>query len=589
MKTDGFRDYILDGKGVLSYEERLKRASKELRAEKGKHVDTLRMLEFWKSRANELAARLKMCAAPGEAQDTGHQLGGDVGEDVQSDSGLEPLARAVTDLEEATAYEFSALKGGEEDATCQTTADIPGASCDAQCTPPRMADAAAPVDDCDDCSEPHVQPSTEVEDVGERAVDVTVMPCGEVVVGAQEPPEPIVGKSGALPGPHVREEAVNTDAPGPGRDEVYMGGDLAVGEGVCTTPASSAVNVQDCTPTTTEGMEHEPTVDPGMESMHHGPPMTTDSVAIDHEACVHPLLGESIQRVTTPEEDAQITGETKRTSPDANYVGGEDDGGGKSSNIVARMRRKPRCRKPAAVNDSPFTDPTHLPGARKSKKERNEGMTGADEPCAADDPGERSVHPSVLDVRPLSVEGSGIGPSVEELKKLKLTKQELMNFACMYLVVCVLEMCHSWLRIMQVLAGYISAPLSAIEMELVTNVRSRFKFTPLRLTCALTLTDKEEDLQECLSKLMPTSWLRGLIHVVLKARARDRSGKYCIGNLAMDLFTELLHRRQWTYPNLCWMSVFLKRHTSWLCTTRGVSRASYGIASKPPLNQMYAT
>ena len=51
-----------------------------------------------------------------------------------------------------------------------------------------------------------------------------------------------------------------------------------------------------------------------------------------------------------------------------------------------------------------FTDPTHLSGARKSKKETNKGMTSADEPRAADDPGEGSVHPSVLDVHPLSVE-----------------------------------------------------------------------------------------------------------------------------------------------------------------------------------------
>jgi len=147
---------------VLSYEERLERAREELRAEKEKHVDTLRMLEFWKSRANELEARLKMYAALGEARDTGHQPGGDVGEDVQSDSRLKSLARAVTDFGEAIVHKFSVVKGGEEDATCQTTADIPGASCDAQSTPPRMADAAVPVDDHDDvgdapqCSEPHV-------------------------------------------------------------------------------------------------------------------------------------------------------------------------------------------------------------------------------------------------------------------------------------------------------------------------------------------------------------------------------------------------------------------------------------------------
>ncbi|KAJ8429583.1 hypothetical protein Cgig2_023789 [Carnegiea gigantea] len=529
MKIDGFRDYILDGEGVLSYKERLERARKELRAEKGKHVDTLGMLKFGKSHANELEARLKMCAAPGEDQDTGYQPRGDVGEDVQSDSGLESLARAVIDLGKATAHEFSAVKGGEEDATCQTTADILGASCDAQSTSLRMADATAPVDDCDD-------PSAEVEDVGGRAVDATVMPYGEVVVGAQEPvreqqqPEPIVEESDALPRPHVGEEAVNTDAPGPGIDEMYVGGDLATEEGVCTTPASSTMNVQDCTPAATKGAEHEWTVDPSMESMHHGPPMTADSMVVDHEACVQAPLGEPVQRVTTPEEDAQTTGDTERTSPDADDVGCEDDGGRKSSNIVAHMRRKPWCWKPAAIHGSPFTDPTSLLGARKSKKEGNEGMTGANEPRAANDPGEGSVHPSVFDVQPLSVEGSGIGPSTEELNKLKLTKQ--------------------------VLVGYIFAPLSALEMELVTNVRSRFKGVRPNGR------QWEEDLQECLSKLVPTSWLWGLIHVVPKMGVGDRFGKYCNGNLAMDLFTELLHRQQQTYPNLYWMSVFLKHHTS---------------------------
>jgi len=63
-------------------------------------------------------------------------------------------------------------------------------------------------------------------------------------------------------------------------------------------------------------------------------------VAADPEACVQPPLGESIQRVTTPKEDAQITGETKRMS-DADDEGCEDDCGGKSSNIVTHIRRKP--------------------------------------------------------------------------------------------------------------------------------------------------------------------------------------------------------------------------------------------------------
>ncbi|KAJ8427788.1 hypothetical protein Cgig2_032847 [Carnegiea gigantea] len=74
--------------------------------------------------------------------------------------------------------------------------------------------------------------------------------------------------------------------------------------------------------------------------------------------------------------------------------------------------------------------------------------------------------------------------------------------------------------------------------------------------------DREEDLQDYLPKLMPVCWLRDLIHVVPKVGAGDRSSKYCIKNLPTDTFTELLHRQQRTYPNLCWMSVLSKPHTS---------------------------
>ncbi|KAJ8422394.1 LOW QUALITY PROTEIN: hypothetical protein Cgig2_028209 [Carnegiea gigantea] len=126
MNPDGFRDYILDGEGVLLYEERLERAREELRAKKGKHVGTLRILEFWKSRAHELEARLKRYAAPAVQQDTRHQLGGDVGVDIQS--GLECLAGAVTDVAEASVHEISPGKGTNEDATCEIAADILGST-----------------------------------------------------------------------------------------------------------------------------------------------------------------------------------------------------------------------------------------------------------------------------------------------------------------------------------------------------------------------------------------------------------------------------------------------------------------------------
>ncbi|KAJ8434762.1 hypothetical protein Cgig2_019687 [Carnegiea gigantea] len=139
MKTDGFRDYILDGEivgwssiqGVLSYEEHLEQAREKLRAEKGKH---------------ELKARLKRCTAPAAPQDTRHQPGDDVEVDVQSR--LDSMEGAVTNAGEATVHEINPVKGTNEDATCQTTVDIPRATYDDQSK--RMAETAAPVDGCDD-------------------------------------------------------------------------------------------------------------------------------------------------------------------------------------------------------------------------------------------------------------------------------------------------------------------------------------------------------------------------------------------------------------------------------------------------------
>ncbi|KAJ8430891.1 hypothetical protein Cgig2_003884 [Carnegiea gigantea] len=267
-----------------------------------------------------------------------------------------------------------------------------------------------------------------------------------------------------------------------------------------------------------------------MESLHHALLTTADSTVADHEACVQPPVGDSGDRVSAPVQEGEILGETERTSADAEDVGRGDDGGGTNLTIVTRMRKKPRSRKLAAVHSSPFTNPTRPAGAWKSKKERNEGVTGGDEARAMDDPGEGSVDPPILDVQPLSVEGQASAPSVEELSKIKLTKQ--------------------------VLAGYISASLSATEMKLVTKVRTRFK--GIRANAR----HWDEDIPECLPKLVPASWLWGLIHLVPNGGARDRSGKYCIGNLAMGLFTELLNRSQRTYPTLCCVSMFLKHNTT---------------------------
>ena len=123
--------------------------------------------------------------------------------------------------------------------------------------------------------------------------------------------------------------------------------------------------MEDCTPGATERVDYEAMLDPRMQYVHHARPMAVDNVTADDEACVQPPLGPSVQRMTIPEKDAQIIAETERTSPDADDVGCGDGGGGKSSNIVTCMRRKPRCQKPAAVHATPFTNPTHIRGALK--------------------------------------------------------------------------------------------------------------------------------------------------------------------------------------------------------------------------------
>ncbi|KAJ8429743.1 hypothetical protein Cgig2_023132 [Carnegiea gigantea] len=157
------------------------------------------------------------------------------------------------------------------------------------------------------------------------------------------------------------------------------------------------------------------------------------------------------------------------------------------------------------------------------------------------DPYQGRVGSEVLDVHPNAGEGSVSGQSAHDFNELKLKKK--------------------------VLTAYLSALLSATELQLVNNVWSRFKgLRPnnkkcnvvLHLRQSLILWNREEDLKECLPKLVPNS----LINVIPKAESRDNSGKYSIGNLVMDMFMELLQRRQHTYPKLCWMSDFLKHHTS---------------------------
>ena len=50
---------------------------------------------------------------------------------------------------------------------------------------------------------------------------------------------------------------------------MYVGGDLVAGEGVSTTPAYLAANVEDCTPGAMERVDYEVILYPSMQSVHH--------------------------------------------------------------------------------------------------------------------------------------------------------------------------------------------------------------------------------------------------------------------------------------------------------------------------------
>ncbi|KAJ8439442.1 hypothetical protein Cgig2_021556 [Carnegiea gigantea] len=93
----------------------------------------------------ELEARLNMCEAHSEHPDARRQPGS-----IHSESGLETLARAGTELQEGTEHDSSELKGGEDNATFPTIGHIPGDSSEGHNMTTRTTDAVAPPGVCVD-------------------------------------------------------------------------------------------------------------------------------------------------------------------------------------------------------------------------------------------------------------------------------------------------------------------------------------------------------------------------------------------------------------------------------------------------------
>ena len=146
---------------MFSYEERLHRVGQEAHEEREKLRETQRRLQLWMSRAHELEARLKLFKAPAMQEEGGEQPGGDVGEAIQTDTGMECLGRPEINLGEAVEHGSREGDGGAADAPVTTGEEKAG----------------------DSVGAPDVIPSPAVEDVGHTVSGSPGIRCGEGMAG----------------------------------------------------------------------------------------------------------------------------------------------------------------------------------------------------------------------------------------------------------------------------------------------------------------------------------------------------------------------------------------------------------------------
>jgi len=126
---------------------------------------------------------------------------------------------------------------------------------------------------------------------------------------------------------------------------------------------------------------------------------------------------------THPAGDVDSTADSDSSgNPAVEGVPCEGEGAGDSSNIVTRMKRIPRCRKPAAVHRTPYTDPTRHHGGRKKQKDLTDEGIGAEKTAGGDEPSAGEVATEILDVAPIAVERSAWGPDAEDVNTITLTK-----------------------------------------------------------------------------------------------------------------------------------------------------------------------
>ncbi|KAJ8427968.1 LOW QUALITY PROTEIN: hypothetical protein Cgig2_017455 [Carnegiea gigantea] len=249
---------------------------------------------------------------------------------------------------------------------------------------------------------------------------------------------------------------------------------------------------------------------------------------------------------------------------------GDDQSCPRSSNMVSRMKKVPRLRKPSCVWGLSYTNPTRgMKGGKKGLKSTATVNTGSGHRSPSTVHGDVVSDEDAISVVPITVfptEGevdahavpdaalnddvpdtSTFGPSPHV--PAPPTRGTGSKF-----VICeegVKACTYSQLFILGARASRtISGKVLQFKTQLFVASNSMHNTHGCR----------NFDLPEASEKHVNAEFLKGLINVVPTRRAADRPGRYCIGSFAVHQYCKLLDFCQREHKRYCRMFVFLDRH-----------------------------
>ncbi|KAJ8420360.1 LOW QUALITY PROTEIN: hypothetical protein Cgig2_023216 [Carnegiea gigantea] len=286
-----------------------------------------------------------------------------------------------------------------------------------------------------------------------------------------------------------------------------------------------------------------PTEEPVQDAYSVAP--ITDSVAVgDGGADEPPLAGDGAHCVLDLGKST-----TSHTADDQSCP--------RSSNIVSRLKKVPRIRKPSRVRGSPYTNPTRgTKGGRRGVKSAapRDTTSGRCSPSRVQsDVGNDDAIISLVPIAEVPPAGEVELPAVRDARFMDDVPDTLTSGPSPDMPAPrtrgtggIFPISEEGVKV------YLTWTLSPEEVDLLAAVRARCK--------GLKGDQWNFDLPEATEKHVNAEFLKGVINVVPTQGAADRPGRYCIGSFAVQQYSKLLHSRQRQHRRYCRMSVFLDRH-----------------------------